>query len=75
MIVYKINVMAELKKHGYNTSRLKKEGLLPGQTLTDLSQGKMVSVPTIGKICVMLRCQPGDILESVITDEEKIRFF
>jgi len=75
MIQYKINVMEELKNHGYNTGRLKRENIIPGQTLTNLTNGKMVNMETLGKICVMLRCQPGDIIESVITDEEKIRFF
>ena len=75
MIVYKVNVMAELKKHGYNTARIKKENLLSGQTLTDLTNGKMIAISSIGKVCAMLRCQPGDIIESVITDEEKIKYF
>lgn len=35
----------------------------------------MVNMDTLGKICVMLRCQPGDIIESFITGEEKIKFF
>lgn len=75
MIRYKINVYEELAKRGYNTYRLKKDGLVPSQTVTNLKNGKMVNMETLGKICVMLRCQPGDIIESVITDEEKIKFF
>ena len=75
MIKYKIDVQAELVKRGYTTYRIKQDNLLPGQTLSNLKNGKMVNMETLGKICVMLRCQPGDIIESVITDEEKIRFF
>ena len=75
MIRYKINVMEELKKNGYNPSKIKREKLLSGQTITDLTNGKMIAITSIGKVCVMLRCQPGDIIESVFTDEEKIKFF
>ena len=75
MIQYKIDVVEELKKRGYNTGRLRREKIIPGQTLTNLMAGKMVNMDTLSKICVMLRCQPGDIIESVITDEEKIKFF
>ena len=75
MIKYKIDVQAELVKRGYTTYRIKQDNLLPGQTLSNLKNGKMVNMETLGKICVMLRCQPGDIIESVITDEEKIKYF
>ena len=75
MIKYKIDVQAELVKRGYTTYRIKQDNLLPGQTLSNLKNGKMVNMETLGKICVMLRCQPGDIIESVVTDEEKIKFF
>lgn len=75
MIQYKIDVVEELKKRGYNTGRLRREKIIPGQTLTNLMAGKMVNMDTLSKICVMLRCQPGDVIESVITDEEKIKFF
>ena len=75
MIKYKIDVQAELVKRGYTTYRIKQDNLLPGQTLSNLKNGKMVNMETLGKICVMLRCQPGDIIESVVTDEEKIKYF
>lgn len=75
MIRYKINVLEELGKKGYSTYRIKQDNLLSGQTITNLKAGKLVNLDSLGKICVMLRCQPGDIIESVITDEEKIKFF
>ena len=75
MIKYKIDVQAELVKRGYTTYRIKQDNLLPGQTLSNLKNGKMVNMETLGKICVMLKCQPGDIIESVVSDEEKIKYF
>lgn len=75
MIRYKINVLEELGKKGYSTYRIKQDNLLSGQTITNLKAGKLVNLDSLGKICAMLRCQPGDVIESVITDEEKIKFF
>lgn len=75
MIRYKINVLEELGKKGYSTYRIKQDNLLSGQTITNLKAGKLVNLDSLGKICVMLRCQPGDVIESVITVEEKIKFF
>ena len=75
LIRYKTDVLDLLKKHGYNQTRIQKEKLLSGQTNANLRTGKMVNLDTINKICVMCRCQPGDILEVIPTDEEKIKFF
>lgn len=75
MIRYKTDVLELLKKHGYNQTRIQKGKLLSGQTNSNLRTGKMVNLDTINKICVMCRCQPGDILEVIPTDEEKIKFF
>ena len=75
MIRYKINGVEKLSERGFTPTRLRTEKLIVGQTLTNLTNGKMVNMETLGKICVMLRCQPGDVIESVITDEEKIKFF
>ena len=60
MIRYKINVMEELKKNGYNPSKIKREKLLSGQTITDLTNGKMIAITSIGKVCVMLHYRIGN---------------
>lgn len=75
MIRYKTDVLELLKKRGYNQTRIQKEKMLSGQTRTNLKAGKMVSLETLNRICIMCRCQPGDIIEVVPTDEEKIKFF
>lgn len=76
MLKYKIDVLQELKTAGYTTTRIRKEKILSESTLTRLREGKTtISCDSIGVICSMLRCQPGDVLENVITDEEKIKLF
>lgn len=76
MLRYCIDVLEELKKKGYTTTRIRREKILSESTLTRLREGKTsISCDSIGVICSMLRCQPSDILENVITDEEKLKLF
>ena len=62
-IKYKIDMLAALKTAGYNTTRLRREKLLSESTIQALRIGKMVSLDNMSRICSMLKCQPGDILE------------
>lgn len=62
-IKYKIDMLAALKEAGYNTTRLRREKLLSESTIQALRIGKMVSLENISRICSMLQCQPGYILE------------
>lgn len=64
-IRYKIDVLAALKVAGYNTTRLRREKLLSESTIQALRGGKMVSLENVSRICSMLQCQPGDLLEYV----------
>lgn len=60
---YKIDILAALKEKGYNTNRLRKEKLLSEGVLQSLRENKPISWSNIEKICILLKCQPGDILE------------
>ena len=64
-IKYKIDVLAALKAAGYNTNRIRKEQLLSESTLQRLRKGELINGENLGKLCELLRCQPGDILEYV----------
>lgn len=75
MIRYKIDVLQELRDRGYNQPVIRKRNLLAQSTLTKLKNGLPVSGDTINTICLLLRKQPGDIIEVVPTDEEKIKYF
>ena len=64
-ITYKIDVLTALKAAGYNTNRIRKEKLLSESTLQRLRKGELINGENLGKLCELLRCQPGDILEYV----------
>lgn len=64
-VVYKVNILPALKDAGYNTTRLRREKLLAEATIQTLRTGGLVSWVNIGRICALLNCQPGDILEYI----------
>lgn len=66
---YKFDVLSKLKEQGYTTYRIRQEKLLAESTVQALRRGDMVSMDNIARICSMLECQPGDILEYVKGDE------
>ncbi len=64
-IRYTKEILPLLKSAGYNTTRLRREKILSESTIQALRDGKVVSIDNISRICAMLQCQPGDILEYV----------
>ena len=62
-VQYKIDILTALKAAGYNTTRLRREKLLGESTIQQLRRNELVSWKNIGRICELLSCQPGDILE------------
>jgi putative transcriptional regulator len=72
---YKIDVMKALSEKGFTSSRMRKEKILSEATMQNIRKGKGITTDTLNTICVILRCQPSDVLEIVPTDEEKIRYF
>lgn len=69
-VKYKIDIIAALKNAGYNTNTIRKEKLLSEGTLQSLRKGNYISMDAIAKICKLLNCQPGDIMEYV-EEEQK----
>ena len=75
MICYKVDIMEELKRAGYPSGRIQKEKLIPGQTLQNIKDKKMINLTTLNKVCAMTRKQPGELIEFIPTDEEKIKYY
>ena len=75
MVRYKIDVFDVMKKYGFNQTRIQHENLLPKQTITNIKAGKSITLETLNKICLMCRLQPGDIIEVIPSDEEKIKYY
>nr|DAE48079.1 MAG TPA: Cro/C1-type HTH DNA-binding domain protein [Caudoviricetes sp.] len=75
MIVYKTDIFKLLKDRGYNQTRIQREKLLPAQTAQNIKAGKSITLDTLNKICVMCKCQPGDLVEVIPSDEEKLKYY
>ena len=70
-LYFKIDILLALKEHGYNTTRLRREKLLAEGVIQALRDSKPVSWANIARICDLLDCQPGDILEYEKEGENK----
>ena len=64
MIRYNKDIMSELKKIGLSSYRIRNEKLLSEKVMTEIRQ-KKVTMSTLNKLCQLLNCQPGDILEYI----------
>lgn len=62
---YKVDILALLKERGYNTNRIRTEGLLSQSTLQKFRNGQGVSWENLETLCTLLNCQPGDLVEYV----------
>ena len=61
--------MSKLKSKGYSSYRLRHEKILSEKTMTDIRNNK-VTMATLNKVCGLLECQPGDILEYIPDSKE-----
>ena len=68
-IRYKVDILAELKKKGYSSTRIREEKLIGQSYLQQLRHGELVSWKTLDTICALLECQPGDLVEFI--DEQE----
>ena len=73
MIKYKIDVLRELSERGYTSTKIRKNKWISEATMTKIRRGENINTTTLNTLCVLLKCQPGDILEVVPTDAEKVR--
>ncbi len=66
---YKMDILEALKEAGYSAYRLRKEKILGERVVQQLRQGELVSWATVEKVCTLLNCQPGDLVEYVPTED------
>lgn len=69
MLKFKIDIISELNKKGYNTNVIREKNLIGQKTLYDIKAGKVPGIKTINTLCCLLDKQPGSILKYV-PDEE-----
>ena len=65
MLQYRVDIMAELKKAGFTTYKLRDSRLLGESTIQKLRKEKPLSWNELETICDLLQCQPGDLIEWV----------
>ncbi len=70
MIRYKIDVLEALKNIGYSSYRLRQEKIIGESTLQKIRKGELMSWETLSRVCGLLDCQPGDILEYIKKETE-----
>ena len=66
---YKIDVLDALKKKGYTSTKIRKEKIIGQATLQRLRHKQSVSFDVLSKLCEILECDVGDILEYVAEPE------
>lgn len=64
-IEYKINILEALKESGCTTYKIKKEKLFSESTVQAFRTKKLVTLDNIERVCKLLNCQPGDLLEYI----------
>lgn len=64
-IVYKIDILHDLKELGYSSYRLRQEKILSEYTIQKIRNGQPISWDNLSTICKLLNFQPGDILKYV----------
>lgn len=71
MLVYKIDVLQELKNKGWNSNRIRKEKAIGENAMQKLREGKMVGNIALDQICTLLQKQPGSIIKWIPDPEEE----
>ena len=67
---YKFDIIEALREKGYRSTRIRNEKILSESTMQKFRTGEMVSTDNIERLCKLLGCQPGDIIEYVPDEEE-----
>lgn len=70
MIHYKVDIFEKLAEKGYTTYRLRKEKILSESSMQKIREEGNITLKTLNVICLILNCQPSDIIEVIPTDQE-----
>ena len=65
MIRYKQNILEMLKSKGYSTYRIKKEKIFNETQVQCLREDRLLTQENLNKLCFLLNCNIGDILEYI----------
>ena len=71
MIRYKRNIIDMMAKKGVTTYILRKNKLFTEGQLQQLRSDRLVTQDTLDKLCTILECQPGYLLEYLPDEKTK----
>lgn len=71
MIRYKRNIIKMLAEKGFTTYVIRKEKIFTEGQLQQMRSDKLVTQDTLDKLCEILECQPGFLLEYVPDENSK----
>ena len=63
-IVYN-KLLSLMQEKGLTSYKIKQENIIGQATLKKIKEGGDIDTRTIAKLCKVLECQPGDIMEYV----------
>ena len=69
-IIYKADVLQALKDKGFTSYKIRAEKIIGERQMQQIRNGEIVSVACLEKLCAMLECQPGDILQYIGESED-----
>lgn len=69
-IRYRVDILQTLKEAGYTTYSIRRDNIFGQATMQKIRKGEIVNTANLEKLCHLLHCQPGDILEYVEDTEE-----
>lgn len=58
-------LFALMKENGLTSYRIRQERIMGQKTLQHLREGKSVQTDVLCRLCGLLDCQPGDLMEYV----------
>lgn len=59
-----------LQRRGLKKGELMEMAQLSWPTMSKLAKGQTINSDSIDRICIALRCQPGDIMECIYEDKQ-----
>lgn len=71
MIKYKRNIIAMLAEKGLTTYVIRQNKIFTEGQLQQMRTDKLVTQDTLDKLCAILECQPGFLLEYVPDENSK----
>ena len=65
MVKYRQDIMQRLKEAGYSSTTLRRDKIFGESVMQAFRTGAVFPNKSLDRLCELLRCQPGDILEYV----------